>query len=347
MQSSPTAIEPTIETIVLGNSRGDTVHIMTLGGIIREWNVATGEDEPINIILGYPYTESYLSDTAFHGALAGRYCNRIANSRFSLNGKVYQLTPNEGPHQLHGGPLGFNRRHWTVVEQTDNSLTLELYSANGDQGYPGNLTVQVCYLLNDDGALHIDWRAQSDADTYVSITSHGYFNLAGQGDIYEHFLRIPAESYTAMDSDSIPVGKLCKVEDSVLDLRTFTRLGDALLGEAETIQDYGGLDHNYAFGDTDLKLRAELVSPTSQLKLSVRSTLPGLQCYTGNHLQANGIHGCHEGICLEPQYYPDSPNQPEFPSPLLRANETMRHSIRYEVSRVDSTSLHEIQELQQ
>lgn len=327
-------------TIDLRNSRGDKVSIMTLGGIIREWEVATGSDEPVNIILGYLHGRSYLKDTAYHGAIAGRYCNRIANSRFSIDDKSFSLSANEGKHHLHGGPNGFSRRSWNVEEQSEQHLVLSLLSPDGDQGYPGNLQVTVRYTLDNEGTLDIDWQASSDADTVVSLTSHGYFNLAGCGDTLEHHLRIPASHYTPVDDELIPSGELRNVTGTALDLQCFTRVGDILTSDDSEIQACDGLDHNWAGGAPgEMRLRAELVSAKTNLLLSVSSTLPGLQCYSGNHLQTNGIHGCHEGICLEPQYYPDSPNQPDFPSPLLRAGETMRHRIQYRVSEVDAGAL--------
>ena len=334
----PNHLEP--QSIELHNARGDRVRIMTLGGIIREWEIAVGSGEPINIILGYPHSRSYEKDSAYHGAIAGRYCNRIADSRFTIDDNSFTLAANEGQHHLHGGPDGFSRRIWTVNDQGDQHLVLSLFSAHGDQGYPGNLQVTVRYTLDDEGALDIDWQALSDADTVVSLTSHAYFNLAGCGDILEHHLRIPAAEYTPVDSALIPTGEIRSVESSALDLRQFTRLGDVLTSDAPEIQACDGLDHNWAGGALgEMQLRAELLSTRTRLLLAVSSTLPGLQCYTGNHLQGNGIHGCHEGVCLEPQHYPDSPNQPNFPSPLLRAGDVTRHRIRYQVSEVDTDRL--------
>lgn len=314
--------------------------IMTLGGIIREWEVAASSGEAVNIILGYPHAHSYLKDTAYHGAITGRYCNRIANSQFFIDDKSVTLIANEGKQHLHGGPDGFNRRHWNVEEQSEQRVVLSLFSPDGDQGYPGNLQVTVHYELDNTGSLNIDWQAESDADTVISLTSHGYFNLAGSGDTLEHYLRILAPHYTPVNSDLIPSGEIRSVAGTALDLQCFTRLGDILASHDPEIQTCDGLDHNWAGGAPgELRLRAELLSAKTNLLLRVCSTLPGLQCYSGNHLQANGIHGCHEGICLEPQYYPDSPNQPSFPSPLLRAGETKSHRIQYQVSEVDPDTL--------
>lgn len=322
--------------VELRNSRGDSVEVMTFGAILRSWHLQTQAGEAINILLGYPHRQSYQFDRAYHGAIVGRYCNRIANGRFTLNGQAYKLTRNEGEHHLHGGEHGFSRRTWTVEERDCSTLVLGLFSADGEEGYPGNLSVTLRYALDADGALNIDWEAQTDADTVISLSSHGYFNLAGAGDIREHYLRIPADNYTPVDANLLPTGEIRSVAGTPFDLREFTRLGDIVTSDTPEISACDGLDHNFAMGEAGkMRTRAELFYPGNGLLLTASSTLPGLQCYSGNHLQANGVHGSYEGICLEPQHYPDSPNRPNFPSPLLRAGETMRHSIRYHVGRTD------------
>jgi aldose 1-epimerase len=319
-------------TFELSNSHGDRVRIMNLGGIVRGWEVCVDNSEPINIVLGYPHWRSYFSDTAYHGAIVGRYCNRIAAGRLTINGRAYQLVKNEGGNHLHGGHQGFHRQFWQVIDHSDNDIRLSLTSPDGDQGYPGNLKVLVRYSLDDSRALIMDWEAKSDTDSVVSLTSHGYFNLAGSDDIRDHHLRITAPSYTPVDAHMIPTGKIASVEGSIMDLRNFSRIGDLLDAEAQELTGPGGLDHNWAWQATgELLDRAALFSPSTNLRLTVSSTLPGLQCYTGNALLGSGVHGSHEGICLEPQYYPDSPNHPAFPSPLLKAGEVMRHRIRYRI----------------
>jgi len=279
--STAKAQHPETQPIELRNTRGDRVSIMPFGGILSEWEVAVSSGEPVNIILGYLHSHSYLKDSAHHGAIAGRYSNRIAHSQFSIGDINYTLAANEGQHHLHGGPEGFSRRIWAVEEQEKDCLALSLFSPHGDQGYPGNLQVSVRYTLENDGALCLDWQAESDADTIVSLTSHGYFNLAGCGDILEHYLRIPASEYTPVDNELIPTGEICSVDGSILDLRKFTRLGDVLSSDAAEIQDGDGLDHNWAGGAPgDMQLRAELFSPNTNLLLSLNSTLPGLQLST-------------------------------------------------------------------
>ncbi|MDE0951191.1 MAG: galactose mutarotase [Halioglobus sp.] len=328
-----------VYAIELRNGRGDSVRILTYGAIIAELNISTNNHGLINTVLGYPHWSSYQKDKAFHGAIAGRYCNRIADSQFQLESSHYKLHSNEGSHQLHGGPAGFSCKNWQIETCDEQHVSLSLISPDGDQGYPGNLKVLLSYML-DDGGLNIAWRATSDADTIVSLTSHGYFNLAGGGDIREHYLRIAASDYTPTDQDQIPTGQILPVANTALDLLRFKQLALILDCDDRSIEQYGGLDHNWARGDSgEMLLSAELLCPETDLLLQVSSTLPGLQCYTGNHLAANGIHGCHEGICLEPQHYPNSPNEPHFPSAILRAHETIEHKLCYRFKSVNAKEI--------
>lgn len=282
-----------LHTIELRNIRGDRVNVMTLGGRICDWVIGAGLGEPFNIVLGYPDERDYLDDPSYLGAIAGRYCNRIANSRFVIDDANIALCANDGLHHLHGGPEGFSRRVWTIKDRSEQHVQLGLLSAHGDQGYPGNLDVSVNYTLDNEGDLHIAWQAHADADTVVSLTSHAYFNLGGD-DILDHHLQIAAPHYTPVDADLIPTGEIRDVSGTVLDLREFARLGDIVSSEAPEVRTTQGLDHNWAGGAPgEMKLRARLFCPATQLLLSVSSTLPGLQCYTGNHLQATGIHRRH------------------------------------------------------
>ena len=326
-----------VQLVELSNARGDSLQVLTLGAAIKEWNINSQTHGMVNTVLGYPHQQSYLKDTAYHGAIVGRYCNRIANSSFSIGTQQYQLLSNEGVNHIHGGPQGFNSRIWNIEESDRQSLTLSLHSPDGDQGYPGNLDVLLRYTLSDDGALDLEWQAHTDLDTMVSLSNHAYFNLAGCGDIRDHSLRIAASHYTPITADMLPTGEIRPVAGSALDLRNFTGLAQLLDSDEPEITDHGGLDHNWIPDPGgELRLCAELLSPRTQLLLQICSTLPGLQCYTGNYLPANSIHSCHEGVCLEPQHYPNSPNEPSFPSPLLRAGETQRHHTRYHIKEVDA-----------
>jgi aldose 1-epimerase len=319
-----------IVSVELVNASGASVRVLNLGARIAELNIPSREQGIINTVLGYPHLRSYHKDSAFHGAITGRFSNRIARGQFSLGDESFQLPRNDGEHHLHGGPLGFSQRFWHIEECEPHSVVLSLHSAEGDQGYPGAMEVLLRYTLDDDNCLEIDWQALSDRDTLASLSSHAYFNLAGCGDIRLHQLRIAANHYTPVDAELIPTGEILSVDSSPFDLRSFTPLSGILDSHEPAIESTGGLDCNWARGKEDeLALSAELYCPETALLLQVHSTLPGLQCYTGNHLGAGGVHGCHEGICLEPQYYPDSPNQGDFPTAVLRAGETRRHRIQY------------------
>lgn len=329
-----------VQCIELSNVRGDSLSVLTLGATIKEWNINTRRHGTINTVLGYPHEQSYLEDTAYHGAIVGRYCNRIANSRFFIGDREYPLVSNTPPHHLHGGLNGFNNRLWQVEEQSEQSVVLSLHSPNGDQGYPGNLDVRLRYTLDDESALDIEWQAQSDRNTVVCLTNHAYFNLAGSGDIREHHLRIAGSHYTPTGEDMIPTGEIRAVAGSVLDLQKFTLIDQLLNSDDPEIVQCRGLDHNWVIDHpVNMALCAELLCPQTQLLLQVHSTLPGLQCYTGNHLSANGFHDSHEGICLETQHYPNSPNELTFPSPLLRAGEMVCHHTRYLISEVQAEQL--------
>ncbi|MFK8050917.1 MAG: aldose epimerase family protein [Halioglobus sp.] len=317
----------------LCNCKGDSARILTLGGILQNLNINTNRQGHINTVLGYQNWTEYLRDTVWMGATAGRYCNRIANGKFSIGASEYHLERNQGDHHLHGGSGGFHRRVWTIEEREQNALTLVLRSKDGDQGYPGNLDVQLRYHLKDDSSLNITWRAHTDRDTVVSITNHSYFNLAGAGSISNHQLKIPAENYTPTGPFQIPTGDILPVAGTCLDFRQARPLVTVLESVDPLIASCNGLDHNWARGEaSELQSSAQLYCPVTGLLLDVQTTLPGLQCYTGNHLSDHGLHASHSGIALEPQYYPDSPNQHQFPSPILRAGDTRQHEIQFRFS---------------
>ena len=322
-----------VHALDLVNKRRDTLRILTLGAIIKEWKVRTKTHGVINTVLGYPHEQSYLSDTDYHGAIVGRYCNRIANGRFSIGAQKYELLRNKGPHHLHGGPHGFSVKNWSIESKTTNGVSLSLRSEDGDQGYPGNLNVWVHYSLDDEGGLTIDWQARTDRDTVVSLTNHTYFNLSGCDDIRSHYLRISASQYTPTDEDMVPTGEMRSVTGSVLDLQQLTPLDPLLDSDDPEITSRGGLDHNWAIDQGHLC--AELYCPQTQLLMQTNTTLPGLQCYTGNHLSRSGHHASHGGVCLETQYFPNSPNEPKFPSPVLNAGKTMHHQTRFLIREVD------------
>jgi aldose 1-epimerase len=264
------------------------------------------------------------------GGIAGRYANRIAGAAFELDGVRHRLVPNEGPNQLHGGPVGFDRREWSLATHADERsarAVLGLVSDDGDQGFPGRVEAQVTYRLTVEGELHIEARATTDAATVVNLTNHTYWNLSGTASplaataasIAGHRLRVAAERVVEVDGGLLPTGHLEPVAGSVFDLRSPVPLGEIL--DRDELSAVGGLDHCYVL--TGTSPAAELVDPASGRRIRVRTDQPGLQVYTANH--GAGPLPRHGAVCLESQHLPDSPNQPTFPSPLLRPGATYRH----------------------
>ena len=266
----------------------------------------------------------------------GRYANRIGAARFTLNGKAYPLAANDnGVNHLHGGLDGFNRRVWTVESASENRLLLSLFSPDGDQGYPGNLTVQVTYTLTAEG-LTIDYRAESGRDTVCNLTNHAYFNLSGHdsGPVLDQTIQIPADRYTPTDPLSIPTGEIAPVEGTPMDLRTTAPIGARIGEDFPQLLQAGGYDHNWIPNGQPGALRtaARAASAVTGVSMEVLSTLPGIQFYTGNYLdgcpagKGGAPYARRWGFCLETQFYPDSPNQPGFPSCVLRPGETYAHT---------------------
>jgi aldose 1-epimerase len=315
-----------IHSFKLRNRHGACATIINFGARLTSLYIPSAHHGMINTVLGYDNPQAYLNDSMYHGAMAGRYCNRIENGKIQLRNQNFFLPCNDGQHHLHGGPEGFDKQYWQAIEVKRQSLHLRLLSADGDAGYPGNLCIDLYFVLDDSNQLTISWKACSDKDTFVCLTNHSYFNLAASENIYNHYLRIPADHYTPVNRALIPTGELKAVADSIFDVRRWTHLGDTLTPVDPELQETNGFDHNWARGNSgQLQTSAELYSPDSELLLHVSSTLPGLQCYTGNNLSTAGVHTCHEGICLETQHYPNSPNQPHFPSAQLTAGHCVQH----------------------
>ena len=283
------------------------------------------------VVLGYDSAELYAKDKTYSGAIVGRFGNRIAGGKFTLNGRSYLVPLNNGENSLHGGPVGFDRKLWASAA-IDNGVEFTLVSTDGDQGFPGTLTLTVRYTL-EGNALRIDYAATSDAATIVNVTNHAYFNLAGEssGTILDHEIMLPAERYTPVDAGLIPTGELAPVEGTPFDFRRATRIGERIADHNVQLRRAGGYDHNWAMGDPGtMKLAAKLSDPGSGRVMTVETTEPGIQFYSGNFIDGSmpsrtgGRYVRRSGLCLETQHYPDSPNQPEFPSTVLRPGETMR-----------------------
>ena len=341
--SSPFGADATLYTLT--NASGMIVKISDLGGVITEIHTPDRDGQLADVCLGFDDPAAYLGESHYFGALIGRYGNRIANGRFTLDGETYQLDVNNGVNHLHGGQDGFHRRMWeaeTFATPKSAGLILSYVSADGEQGYPGNLEVTVIYELRNDNELRIAFHAITDKATPVNLTNHAYFNLAGKGDILSHELTIAADAYTPVDSGLIPTGELPLVAGTPFDFRTPHAIGARIGEDDEQLRHGAGYDHNFVLNKSQpgaLELAARVRDPSSGRVLEVLTQEPGIQFYSGNFLHdgmggKGRIYSHRSGFCLEPQHYPDSPNRPGFPSTILRpgAEYTTVMSYRFSVA---------------
>jgi aldose 1-epimerase len=296
---------------------GVRVRVLSYGGIVQSVEVPDRAGRAAGVVLGFPDLDGYLArPEPYLGALVGRYANRIAGGRFPLDGRTYALETNDGPHSLHGGVRGFDKRVWDVAP-VEHGVRLSRVSAHGEEGFPGRLEVSATYSLLAGGALRIAYEAVTDTPTVVNLTNHSYFNLAGSGDAGGHELRLAASRYTPVGADLIPAGGPADVSGTRFDFRTARKVG-------------GGYDHNFVLdkGVTDTAVEvAELHEPASGRVLTVATTEPGLQLYTADHLGEPFAPG--DGVALETQHFPDSPNRPDFPTTVLRPGEVFRSETVY------------------
>ena len=317
----------------LSNAAGVRAAITNFGAILVSLQTPDRRGEPGEITLGFDDLAGYLGDHPYFGATVGRFANRIAGARFTLDGKVYALAANDGDNHLHGGIEGFDKKLWAAeaFEAADSAgVRLSRCSGDGEEGYPGNLDVTLTVTLTDENELRLEFTAVTDAPTPVNLTNHTYFNLAGKGDVLRHTVRLAASRYTPVGPDLIPTGELASVSGTPLDFREPHRIGERL------DQVEGGYDHNLILDTPEaggLTLAARVEEEESGRSLEVYTTEPAVQFYTGNFLDGTLVgrggvrYGKHAGLCLEPQKYPDSPNQPAFPSCILRPGERYEHTI--------------------
>lgn len=322
-----------VDLYTLKNQKGVEVAITNFGGIVVSVKVPDRRGNIADVVLGYDSLDGYVNDKSYFGAIVGRYGNRIAHGQFSLDGVTYKLAKNNGENSLHGGIKGFNKAVWDAKEITSKdgpSLQLNYLSKDGEEGYPGNLKVQVTYTLTDANELRIDYSATTDKKTVLNLTNHSYFNLAGQGtgDILGHEMLIQADRFTPVDAGLIPTGELRPVEGTPFDFRKKTAIGARIDADDEQLKLGKGYDHNWVVNHTaDFSLAARAVEPKSGRVLEVWTTEPGVQFYTGNfldgtvHGKGGKAYGFRFAFCLETQHFPDSPNHPEFPSTVLNPGE--------------------------
>lgn len=326
----------------LTNPNGMTVEITNYGGTIVSWTAPDSAGNYADVVLGMDSLSGYLTGVPYFGALIGRYGNRIAKGQFTLDGQTYNVPVNNGENALHGGIQGFDKVVWTATPITGEEVGLKLnYTAkDGEEGYPGNLNVEVVYTLQNDNSLKIQYQATTDKPTVVNLTNHTYFNLTGnpKQDILNHEVMLAADRFLPVDKGLIPTGELRPVNGTPFDFTEMTRIGERINDTTnEQLVVGGGYDHAWVFTDESDKLKsvAKVYEPTTKRTLEVFTTEPAVQFYSGNFLDGtltgkNGtVYGKRSGFCLETEHYPDAPNQPNFPNTTLRPGETYTSTTIY------------------
>jgi aldose 1-epimerase len=334
----------TVELYTLRNSRGMEAQIMTYGGIVTSLKVPDKDGKFADIVLGYDNLDGYLKSTPYFGALIGRYGNRIARGKFSLDGKTYTLATNNGVNSLHGGLKGFDKVVWTarpLPTAHGPSLVLTYVSPSGEEGYPGTLSVMAIYTITEDNELRVDFTATTSEKTVCNLTHHSYFNLRGSGDILDHIVTINADKFTPVDGGLIPTGELRPVAGTPFDFLKPTAIGARINNTSDEQVALGnGYDHNWVLNkkSNELSLAARVSEPATGRTMEVWTTEPATQFYTGNFLDGSitgkggWTYQFRNGFCFEPQHYPDSPNHPAFPTAVLNPGEKYHNTIIYRFS---------------
>ncbi|MFA6069343.1 MAG: aldose epimerase family protein [Janthinobacterium sp.] len=332
-----------VSVFTLTNRQGMQVKVLDFGAIISAIQVPDRDGTVADVVLGFECIEPYLANSAFLGAVIGRYGNRIAQGRFSLDGKDYQLAVNNPPNHLHGGNQGFHQVMWRAEPFTRDDavgVTFTRSSPHGEDGYPGKLDVTVVYELDNGNALSLRYHAVTDQATPINLTNHSYFNLAGQGSILGHEVMINADRYLPVDAGSIPTGELADVTGTPFDLRQSTVIGDSIAMPHEQLRIGRGYDHNFVLNQKPghlLNLAAMVREPQSGRVMQVYTQEPGVQFYSGNFLDGSQhgklrAHSYRSALCLETQHFPDSPNQSHFPSTILRPGQVYQTHTVYRFS---------------
>jgi len=335
-----------VDLYVLSNKNGVEVDITNFGAAVVSLKVPDRHGKTDDVVLGYDDLDGYLHDKSYFGATVGRYANRIAHGKFTLNGTTYTLAKNDGENHLHGGVQGFNKVVWEAKDvSTADAAALQLnyLSKDGEEGYPGNLSVQVTYTLTNNNELKIDYAATTDKDTVLNLTHHSYFNLAGQGkgDILQHQLLLHASRFTPVDATLIPTGEIRSVKGTPLDFASATAIGSRIGQDDDQLKLGHGYDHNFVLdGGTGGApvLAAQVYEPSSGRVMEVWTTQPGIQLYSGNFLndtirgKSGSTYQRRAAFCLETQHFPDSPNKPNFPSTILKVGGQFKSSTTYKFS---------------
>jgi len=329
----------TLKLFTLSNSNGLKMTVTNYGGRIISLFVPDKNGKLGDVVLGYDSLKQYLTGNLYFGAMIGRYGNRIANGKFSLNGKKYQLIQNNGVNSLHGGPKGLHGVYWNLTQLSGSSIKMTYRSVDGEENFPGNLDVTVVYTLTDNNELSIDYEATTDQQTIVNLTHHSFFNLAGAGigDILNHELTIDAKEFTPVDNTLIPTGELRKVKGTAFDFSTPNKIGERINENDEQLKFGKGYDHNWVLDKkaNEFARAAKVIEPASGRTMEVWTTEPGIQFYSGNFLDGTDVgkgdqpYPLRSAFCLETQHFPDSPNHANFPSTILKPGEIYKQKTVY------------------
>lgn len=359
MSSVPSLIDPLASVVVgagygtllpdgrevachtLGDPSGVVLRVSELGATVLQLHMTDARGHRRNVVLGHATVREYLASTAYFGSTVGRYANRIAGGRFALDGREVAIPANAGRNALHGGPEGFDHRLWTTTNIDGSSVTMELDSPDGDQGFPGAVHVAVTYEVAG-GEVHIRYAATTDRPTVVNLTNHSYFNLEGEdaGSVDGHLLSVEADHFTPVGADLIPTGEQAPVEGTPFDWREPAPVGPRIRQPHDQIVRARGVDHNFVVRGAGFRRAATLAAPATGLLLTVLSDQPGIQVYTGNFLDGSVVgttghlYRQGAGIALETQHFPDSPNQPSFPSVVLRPGEELRSTTLWRFEQI-------------
>jgi aldose 1-epimerase len=336
-----------VARFTLKNKNGVEAAVITYGAIVQSLKIPDRKGQNADVTLGFDTLDGYLKENPYFGAIVGRYGNRIAKGKFKLGGAEYKLAVNNGENHLHGGIRGFDKYVWDGQDKSagdDAIVELSMVSPDGDEGYPGRLSVKVTYTLSDRNELRIDYAAETDKETVVNLTNHTYFNLKGQGegDILDHSMQLNADNYTPVDKGLIPTGVIAPVAGTPFDFRNLTVIGARINDDNEQLKFGGGYDHNWVLNGTEGELRhaAKAVEQKSGRVLEVLTLEPGVQFYTGNFLdgtipgKGGKVYPKRSGFCLETQHFPDSPNQPKFPSVTVKPDKPYRTSTLWRFATV-------------